>query len=196
MHRPKGLLEYQGEPWIIHQIRFFKQIGIKLIVLVLGHNWENYTDQLAGLLDCKDNTKCFRGINLSLIINSRPEKGSFSSLQFGIRRSLSQNRNPVYIKPIDVPPPEKKIWLNLQASLNNNRSIVIPSYQQKGGHPVILTPRFMESLLRIPVDHHQARLDKQIKNLNDEEKYYLDVEDPTTVLNINTPSQWELFKSS
>ncbi|MCP4295407.1 MAG: NTP transferase domain-containing protein [Proteobacteria bacterium] len=196
MHHPKGLLEYQGEPWIIHQIRSFKKVGIKLVILVLGHNWENYTSQLIGLLECKDNAKCFRGISLSLVVNSRPEKGSFSSLQCGMRRSLSQNRNAVYVKPIDVPPPEKNVWLNLAASLNSHRSIVIPSYQLKGGHPVILAPEFMESLLEIPIDHEQARLDKQIKNLNDEEKYYLDVEDPTTVLNINTPSQWELFKST
>lgn len=195
MRFPKGLLDYSGEPWIIHQLNYYKQIGIRLVVLVLGHNWEQYTLQIKGLIDCKDRVKNFRGIDLSLVINSRPKEGSFSSLQCGIKRSLFQNEYPAYVKPIDVPPPQKEVWQDLGTKLKDQRMIAIPSFKNKGGHPVILSTAFMGKLLKISIDDPDARLDAQIRNLEEVQKCYLEVNDRNIHLNINTPAQWKYFTS-
>jgi CTP:molybdopterin cytidylyltransferase MocA len=196
MCHPKGLLDISGEPWLLQQLALIREVKFELVVLILGHNWENYCNEIPQLLDCINKVQKFNEVKLKVSINSTPEKGSFSSLQKGISSSLDENSFPAYIKPIDVPMPDLEVWENLNTALSFENSVIIPSYRKRSGHPVLLSHEFMSSLVKLNPSNPQSRLDSQIQRLQSSKIVYVEVDDPNITLNLNTPNQWNNFLKS
>src|SRR5690348_5802523 len=76
----KGLLDFQGHPWLEEQIHRFAQIGGKNVILVLGASAPQYFEACPWL---KTNP-VFEAVQVLSKINSNPELGQFSSIQTGL----------------------------------------------------------------------------------------------------------------
>ncbi|MHA1953241.1 MAG: nucleotidyltransferase family protein [Candidatus Heimdallarchaeaceae archaeon] len=177
----KGLLEYNGKPFLAFQLEKLLEMGFWEIIVVLGKDYKIYQDKIPKLKD------------IIITVNPNPEKGQFSSIQYGLLEVSKVNLLGVFIHPVDVPCPEKEVWENLLKSLNSsNANVSIPAFQGKKGHPVIISEDFKEYLLTCKID---SRLDFEINKQKDMEKAkIISVKDKNITRNLNTPEEWEEFK--
>ncbi len=88
-HRPKCLLELDGEPLIRHQLRAILGANIKDIVVVLGH----YAEQIKPII-----TK----FPVTLVHNPNPDTGQNSSLHCGLN-TLPRQLDAVMVTLADQP---------------------------------------------------------------------------------------------
>ncbi|MCE7743264.1 MAG: NTP transferase domain-containing protein [Candidatus Heimdallarchaeota archaeon] len=181
MGSPKGLLNYKGKPFISLQIEHLQDIGFSEIIIVLGKARDIYLDKIPELKDFK------------LVTNALPERGAFSSILCGLSKISDLNRIGAFILPVDVPCPEKDVWVQLIEGLRTSEAnVTIPSFEGKKGHPVFLSAEFIDYLLTCSSD---SRLDFEIhKQINQQKAKIISVKDLNITLNLNTIEEWEAFK--
>lgn len=198
MGTPKGLLEFEGLPWVVSQIRSLGGCGFAKIIVVLGFGAENYFSREPVLKKAINEWVRFdEGLAIKTLVNQNPELGQFSSLVTGFREVLSstEERIGAFVLPVDVPCPMIKVWRQLYSEMDGNRQVktCIPQYSNCCGHPVLLSSSFLRELSILPLDSSEARLDLQIGLLSKEERKNVTVNDPLVCFNINTPKDWEIF---
>lgn len=123
----KMLLEFQKKPIILHTIETMHQVCDHIIV-VTGHYHTEITDLL------KDTDY------ITIAHNKDYERGMFSSIKVGV----SATTNHFFIIPGDYPSVEPKTYKIILSSADN---IVVPSYQNKLGHPIYFDKSFKEKIL-------------------------------------------------
>lgn len=192
---PKGLTDYQGHPWLKEQMQRFKASTGTHIVIVVGYDKSAY----ASTFDISNNWDQWQHYDqqqIAFIVNPTPENGAFSSLQTGIR-FLQQNppadspmSNGVFITPIDVPLSGPQTFLRLKQAIKPGRLVVSPCYQNQGGHPI-----YVDNTLLIEILNSSAhsRLDILLRRLPNDQRCWVDVEDPNILKNLNTPQDWHQF---
>jgi CTP:molybdopterin cytidylyltransferase MocA len=193
MGSPKGLVEYQGRPWLLEQLSRFAAASGKKVVIVLGYHREQYFERIPWLRAARDEASVQFGLSVSVVVNKTPELGQFSSLQCTIPFLLEEDWSGAFILPVDVPGPHREVYRRLGAPFNNELEVVIPQYQSKGGHPVLLSRRFLGRLASMSAANNEARLDKQIRVISPERVARVKVSDPQVCLNINTLEAFQAF---
>ena len=106
------------------------------------------------------------------------EKGMFSSLRMGLQRTEAER---VLILPGDCPFITHEVCEKL---LQSKRDIVLPAYQGKNGHPVLLSRRAIEGLL---ADEHCQSLQEYICANKAE---IIAVDRPEILWDIDTPEDY------
>lgn len=119
------------------------------------------------------------------VINEHPEKGRFYSLYKGIVK-LNENTS-VFMQNIDNPVVNQNI-LKLLYSNSGKADYIIPSYQKKGGHPVLLSKYLIKEIKN--AEHTNFHI-KEF--LNQYKKVYVETDDKNILLNINTISDYHLY---
>lgn len=188
MGTPKGLLSYHGTPWLLEQIWRYNVVDKAKVYIGLGYDYKLYFEAIPWLKEAAKDGYVFKGIDCKTFVNSNPKLGPFSTL-VNVLRYVDKTRS-VLILPIDVP------LLNsddLQYIINENNTIVIPQFNNKNGHPVLLRPDFWNKLLSVNLHAHEARLDIQIKASNNLNISYISISDNSVSQNINTYDDWEKF---
>jgi CTP:molybdopterin cytidylyltransferase MocA len=193
MGTPKGLAEYQGRPWLLEQLSRFAAASGKEVVIVLGYHQEQYLERIPWLRGARDEASVQSGLAVSVVVNKTPELGQFSSLQCAIPLLLGKDWSGAFVLPVDVPGPRREVYGRLGAALSKKVDVVIPHYRSKGGHPVLLSRRFLARLLSLSVADDDARLDKQIRALPPDQVTKVEVSDPQVCLNINTFEEFRAF---
>ena len=108
--------------------------------------------------------------NVSTGVNPNPELGRTGTIQRGIE---SIGTGPLLVIPVDRPGFSLET-INLLCKTNTT---TIPTYEQKGGHPIAITSQDCENIL-------QAEPDIPLRELISPERMH--VEDPYLHLNIDT----------
>ncbi len=181
MGEPKGLLNYRGKPFLIHQIERLLEIGLSEIIVVLGKDYKLYHEKVP-----KPN-------GVEFTTNPSPERGQFSSIQCGMQKIRSSVASGVYIFPIDVPCPDKEVWEKLSNSLDaSDIAVTIPEFQGKKGHPVFISKKFMQHLISCKSD---SRLDFEIyKQIDLKKAKIISVNDKNITRNLNTREVWKEYE--
>ncbi len=181
MGEPKGLLNYQGKPFLVYQIEKLLKIGLSEIVVVLGKDYKLYLEKVPELKKVK------------YTVNLATERGQFSSIQCGMQKIQSKEINGVYIFPIDVPCPDVEVWEELANELRSSEiAVAIPEFQGKKGHPVLISTEFMHHLISCSSD---SRLDFEIYEQIDLKKAkIISVNDKNITRNLNTPEAWKEYE--
>lgn len=186
MGQAKGLIDWQGRPWLFAQLEKFAQCGGSEAIVVLGFQHEEYEKIF-------EKGPHFSGLKITTLVNWKPQWGPFSSLQCAAQFLLKNKSSAAYFLPVDTPCPEKKVWEFLKMSLAGTVKAVIPTFRQKGGHPVLLSASFLETLAALPAEDKDSRLDFQIHSLKADQKIFIEVADPNILLNLNTLSSFKNF---
>jgi molybdenum cofactor cytidylyltransferase len=175
MGEPKGLVLVGGRPWIAHQL---DALACHRVVLVLGADRDRYLRAVPELLD--------RAV---VVVNPEPDRGPFSSLQVGL--AAATPGEAVFVLPVDVPAPSRAVWSALAAALHGESggaAAAVPSFEGRGGHPVLLAPSFVAHLRALPPS---ARLDEELRNRTvSRQALRVEVYDPAVRLNLNAPEDW------
>jgi molybdenum cofactor cytidylyltransferase len=125
----------------------------------------------------------------SLIVNTDPSRGQFSSLQIGLREVLNHGRDAAMVTLIDRPPAKTTTVQMLHDAFeaaDPHIWAVVPECSGKHGHPYLVGREMMEVFLREPV----TSTARAVEHAHQEHIQYVCVEDPFVVMNINTPEEY------
>jgi len=187
---PKGLLLYQGRPWLLEQIHRFDAAGGKRVFVVLGFHSEEYKDNILELAHNDLPSTSFPNLRISVTVNPRPQLGPFSSLHCALATLEKEGHPGAFVLPIDVPGPGRDVFQKMAQSFLNTFEALVPQFQNKGGHPVLLSRSFTGRLAQISPNAGEARLDFQIRVLPRDKVAYLPVSDERVCLNMNGPEDF------
>ncbi len=174
MGKPKALLRIFDRTFLEHIVAAVEQSRLQDVKIVLGHQSE---DILRVLPSLRERT----------LINAKYESGQLSSIQCGIR-SVSQISDGVMVFLIDNPVVYPDLINSLLSSFDESSApLVIPSFQNRRGHPMIFGRELFEELLggswkegaATVVQNHQADI------------RYLTVDNADVLIDIDTPDDYE-----
>jgi len=185
MGLPKGLLLYQETFWILEQLNRISESKVSTVFIGLGFYFEKYFETIPWLKDAQDDFVFYKNLKIRVLLNLLPENGSFSTLQ-SVLSQIPKTKS-VLIHPIDVPILRAT---ELHKIMESQNEIVLPNFQGKNGHPILVSPLFWESLLALDAIGENARLDFQIKKSNPKKWTTIAVDDSCIVQNLNTPKDW------
>jgi molybdenum cofactor cytidylyltransferase len=134
------------------------------------------------------------GCGAFLTPNPNPDLGQFSSLQIGLREVLNQGRDNAMVTLVDRPPPQSQTLQRLMAEFNGrNHSVwsVVPEFQGKHGHPILIGREMIEAFLKAPT----TTTARDIEHANQQRILYVPVNDPCVSANIDTPEQYASLQS-
>ena len=110
MGTPKGLVEYQGRPWLLEQLSRFAAASGREAVIVLGYHQEQYFERIPWLRGAREEASVQSGLAVSVVVNKTPELGQFSSLQCALPFLLEGDWSGAFILPVDVPGPQREVY--------------------------------------------------------------------------------------
>src|SRR5881398_4107527 len=137
MGSPKALLPYQGRPFLEHllEVTAHRQIGVRRVVLGA------HAEPIAKAVDLKAD---------EIVINREWEKGQLSSVQAALR-SLPSGTDGMLLCLIDHPLISNALVQELiECFYKSRKSIALPVYEGRRGHPVIFSASLYPELLRAP----------------------------------------------
>ena len=178
---PKGLLQINDIPLIKYHIDFFLKNTGEQIIIVLGKDIEKYKFVLKEYQKNK---------NISVIQNNNIALGPYYSLQLALNKLKTEF---CFITPVDIFPPKARTWESLKENFTKKLKCVIPQFKNKRGHPVLISSRWKNELLKIDKKSIDFRLDYQIRLLNKAEKKIIDVADENVLFNLNSSLELEKF---
>lgn len=183
MKTPKGLLDFNGKTLLEFQIDRFLSSGGKKVFVVLGNYIGRYKTDFPW--------DKYSGEELEIINNESPERGQFSSVQLACERL--EGEKAAWIIPVDCPAPDKQTWEQIENMFMSGILVVVPQFERRGGHPLLVSAEFMQSLISLDLKDVDSRLDHQIKKLDSELVAKVDVTDSNIQLNLNKPEDFKKF---
>lgn len=137
------------------------------IIVVSGYNHE----RIEGLV--REYSK------VEVVYNENFHKGMFSSVKKGISNVKAER---FFLTPGDYPFINKEVCTKLA---EYSEEIVIPSFNKKGGHPILLNSSLIEEILMEDEDSNLKLF------LNKKLRTYVDVEDKGVLIDIDTEEEYK-----
>ena len=126
-----------------------------------------------------------------LVENRHPERGQFSSLQIGLQEVLNRGRDAAIVALVDRPPAQPSTLARLCEAFSDayesGKWAVVPEYEGRHGHPILIGREMIEAFLRAPV----ASTAREVEHSLQPHILYVPVDDPNVVANVNTPEDYE-----
>jgi molybdenum cofactor cytidylyltransferase len=130
----------------------------------------------------------------SLVVNPDPDRGQFSSLQAGLQEVRNRGRDAAMLTLVDRPPVNSATIETLQETFEravaNRKWAVIPEYEGKHGHPILITNAMLEAFLEAPATSNA----RDVEHAHQSDIEYVPVDDPLVALNVDTPEQYASLK--
>ena len=127
-HKPKSLLELNGEPLIRRSARQLLDAGVTHLVVVLGH----YAADIEAPLD---------GLPVHKVYNPDPDLGLVSSQRLGLQ-AIEANTDAVVMSLADQPlVTTQDIQTLLLAFASSTKDMLFPFVNGQPGNPVLLSAR-------------------------------------------------------
>ena len=144
MGRPKALLPVDGVRFIEKIVSTLKSTRVGEVVVVLGHNPEEMQRNIEDL-------------PVTIVLNPNYKQGQLSSLIAAIRY-IETAPDPgqiegILVHLVDHPFIDGKLVdLMIEKFLDTGKSIVVPTYNGRRGHPVIFSRKLFPEILAAPLD--------------------------------------------
>jgi glycerophosphoryl diester phosphodiesterase len=179
MGRPKLLLPFHGRPLVTGAVEALRGAGVRDIVLVTAPEDEELRAwaREAGLL---------------LAVNPDPGRGMLSSIREGIAAvggaaALAERGETLLVSPADLPNlAASTVAALLRRMAETGAPLGVPVYRGKRGHPLAIAPALIPEIETLDAD---AGL-KQLRDRHEAELLEVEVEDPGTVQDVDTPEDY------
>jgi molybdenum cofactor cytidylyltransferase len=119
----------------------------------------------------------------NFIVNNSLHLGRFFSIKLGV--SQFENQSSIFIHNVDNPFASKNTLLTLSQKLNMH-DFVFPGFEGKGGHPILVNRRIIESILI--EEAADINFKSFLRNFNGQ---MIDVNEKHVTLNINIVDEYE-----
>jgi molybdenum cofactor cytidylyltransferase len=125
-----------------------------------------------------------------LVRNPAPERGQFSSLQVGLQDVLNRGRDAAMVTLVDRPPVAQVTLGTLraafEAAVSQGKWAVVPEYEGKHGHPILLGRELIEAFLKAPA----TSTAREIEHRHQDRIQYVPVQDARVCTNVDTPQDY------
>ena len=125
-----------------------------------------------------------------LVRNPDPERGQFSSLQTGLHDVLNRGWGDAMVTLVDRPPAGASTLRKLAGEFQKKDHgvwAIVPEYQGKHGHPILIGREMIEAFLRAPALANA----REIEHANQQRIAYVAVDDAAVAANVDTPEEYE-----
>jgi molybdenum cofactor cytidylyltransferase len=171
MGEAKALLPYQGLTFVEHLLAVTRHPRVGLTRVVLGA----HAEEIRGKLKVGP---------AAILVNPDWPKGQLSSLQAAIRSLPPQITSGLILCPIDHPLVTLRLIAQLIAGFESSgRSIVLPTFNGRRGHPVIFRSTLYDELLAASPDVGA----RQIVWAHADDIKEVPTEEEGVILNLNDP---------
>lgn len=179
MGSPKFALAINSQTNFLENIiRQYLNIGIRNIIVVINSEGEKYIEQHPLRISNP----------IQLIINEHPEYERFYSLKLGL--SALEKDGYSFIHPSDLPVVEESTLEQIY-SKKEEADFVKPVFNNKGGHPILLSPRLVKELVK--EKNEDWKLNEFLKQYS---CYSIEVVDAGVLDNINSREEYLAFLES
>lgn len=168
MGRPKLLLPFRDGTLLGSLIQALREGGISEIVLVTAPGDEALRAWGAEA-----------GVRVA--VNPEPERGMLSTILEGIAEA--GDRDTLVVCPADLP---ALLPSTVRKVLAEPSSLVVPSYQGRRGHPLVISPELIPEIRTLHLDVGlRELLDRHPDRLR-----MVEVDDPGCVRDVDTPEEY------
>lgn len=178
MGMDKALLTYRGRTFLETILATIRGADLKRIAVVLGHHAEEI--RRAVKLD-----------SIEVVINPDYLRGQTSSLQAGLRALESDDLEAVVLCLVDHPTVAAGTVQKLLARFRQSGSrVIIPTFQGRHGHPVLISRAMLEELKDLGSDEGA---NGPIRGHRDDTQF-VEVDDGGILLDIDDPETYRSLK--
>jgi molybdenum cofactor cytidylyltransferase len=175
MGQLKALLPWQGRTMLEHQVNSLHDGGLDKIIVVLGHG----KGKLLPLLTDPE--------YVTPIYNPNYLSGKTSSIKRGLSQIDATNTDYVMLLNVDQPRSSNIIRTLAQYHETSRSLITIPSFNGKGGHPIIFDLSLLPDLLKI---EESTQGIKSVVTQNQDRLQKVDVCYEEVLWDLNTPEEY------
>ncbi len=173
MGRVKATLPY-GDSTVLETIlKALEASAVDAVTVVLGRNWEQVYAAIEDL-------------DVEVFVNPRPERGMLSSAQW----ALGQLRDDLdgFLFVLGDQPQIRTETVNalLAAAERSRHGILLPTFEGKRGHPLLLRANYKEEILHLP---HTVALNALLQAHPDDVEE-VPVSSATGLKDIDTPEEY------
>lgn len=168
MGQLKALLPWKGKPLIQYQIEQLKAAGIDEIIVVLGYKAEQMLKEISS-------------VHVKTVINPHYEKGKSSSIRIGVS-AVQSGEQGILISAVDQPVPAKTIILMFQHLQEGGAPVVIPTYRNKRGHPILFHCNLKNDLLLV---NEETKGLRNVIHKHRDRIAFMDTNDPAVLYHFN-----------
>ncbi len=161
-----------------HAIRLFRDLGIKDVIVVTGHE----AGQIIPVVhDC----------GARAILNRQFERGMFSSVQSGVK-AVKTASHAFFVLPVDIPLVRPQTIEDLLKAYHIGKGkIVFPVFLGKRGHPPLVDACYRNEILSYS---GEGGLRAIFRN-HEEESINIEVADEMILSDLDTPADYIAFVS-
>ncbi len=187
----KPLIKLGDHTFLEHVLLRFLQAGVTEACIVTGYKAEKLQEYLKKE-KCSENyaqnkQNRLNDINISFVYNPGHENNEmFDSIRLGISHLKDRCEN-LFITPADIPFFKSS---TLKAEMNTDSPVVIPEYNGRGGHPILVRSSVFDAVLTH--DGTQG-LKGAFKALADPPSR-IPVDDPGCTMDADTPEDLKILK--
>lgn len=175
MGQPKPLLPWKGLPLVQYQVSSLAEAGSSTIILVLGPNPADIAPYVSG------------PDTLQIVINTYFAEGKTTSIRLGVSQ-VSDDADGILLLAVDQPRPPELIRQVIEEHLRSGALITHPTYNGRGGHPIIFDSSLKEELLAITEEQQGIR---EVVGRHQESIHTVAVDSPVARLDLNTMDDYE-----
>jgi molybdenum cofactor cytidylyltransferase len=179
MGSPKALIPYRGKTFVEHLIKVTRHPRVGITRIVVGAHAEEIRGRLTA--HAKE-----------VVVNQDWAKGQLSSIQTGVRSLPASGTDGMILCPVDHPIVTAELVARLIEEFDaSGKSIVLPMYRGRRGHPLIFRATLYEELLAASAEVGA----RQVVWANEADTCVVPTEEEGVVLNINDPITLERAQS-
>ena len=131
----KPLLPFGDSTVIDCCINQLRAGGVEAVILVIGHRGDELREHL-------------RDAKIIFVENPDPEGAMSSSIECAVK-AVSQNQGALVITPADYPASPATVTSELLGEWRSGALLVKPTWNSRGGHPVLIDMSFREQLFHL-----------------------------------------------
>lgn len=169
MGSDKALLPYRGRTFLETIVANLREAGLDRIAVVFGHHAEEI--RRASKLE-----------NVEVVINRNYARGQTSSLQTGLKALETAELEAIVLCLVDHPAFQPATARQLVAAyLQSHAPVVIPTFQERRGHPVLIGRALFEELLALGTDEGANLVIRKHRDAT----HLVDVDDPGILVDVD-----------
>ena len=177
MGSPKALLDFLGLPFVVRILQALEALEVKTRVVVLGPDAARIQPVLASN-DCM------------IVENPAPDTGPIESLRIALRAVQPLQLGAILVWPVDLPHVRvTTVDRVLDAHRRTKASIVVPTFGERRGHPVIWGAALFEELLKSEKAEEDGA--RAVLRAHEDDIVHVPVDDPAVIDAVNTPQDYE-----
>ena len=171
----KAALTYRGRTFLELMVQTLREINLDRIVVVLGHHAQEIQRQIK--LEAAQ-----------VVVNPDYRSGQTSSLQAALRSLLADDLEAIILCLVDHPAVCAETVRRIVATFRQcGAPVVIPTYQGRRGHPVLIGRQVFRELLDLPAGMGANSVLRRFLPATQ----FVEVDDEGVVIDVDDPESYQ-----